>query len=153
MDLSKGINAPVGLPSSRAVATCLRILSTSMLRSARSERATAKPRAAPQRPRVKWRRDWMLLGSIAAIDLDVVFGQVAREDASFAFSICAMHDFDANLSFVKLDLQLVFVKRCGKAFFADELPLQVDVNVPRVELYTSVSCGANNTPPIGITTC
>src|SRR5690348_2939562 len=91
-------------------------------------RGVFAPKAAPASSKKK-----NALRAIAAIDLNVAFGEIAGKEARFAFSFTPVEDLDLHFRGVQFRLQrrLVVIRR--ETFAADQRLLETDIDIARIE--------------------
>src|SRR5665213_3421347 len=89
-------------------------------------------------------------GSIARVNADVVFGEIARPEARTPAAGAANRESDAAFRLVELLLQGGFVEIRSETGAADGDALHVDIRLAWIELDAGISGGRNNTSPIRV---
>src|SRR5438270_7083706 len=92
-----------------------------------------------------------LLRPVAAIDLDVTFGEVASEKPRFTPILPVHDDVDSNLALVQPFLQTGLIEICSQPFRAHQHTLQENVDSSQIERNACVPASRQNAAPVRIT--
>src|SRR5579864_7605162 len=130
MSRSKPLMNPGTLSSLRAASMDVKRSRISRCGSARSASPPKTTQAKSPAPH---------LCAIAAIDLDVLFGQVARPETRASSTFALDDEFDQALVTVELFFQLIFREIGGHSALANRDALHVDVDFVWVEGNAGVS--------------
>src|SRR5579871_1839463 len=90
------------------------------------------------------------LRTIARINLNVLFGQVAGPEARTAGAPRMQDDLDQALGFIELAFQLGFREIGGETGAAHGRPLQINIDFRRIERYAGVARRGDDPAPVGI---